>query len=50
MSYDLVVDEIAPSLKWATALVSKTERSNDNNHYAPAQQPQEPEVTVEDPF
>ena len=49
-SFDLVVDEIAPSLKWATALVSKTERSNDNSGYTPAPQPQEPEVTTEDPF
>lgn len=49
-SYDLVVDEIAPSLKWATALVSKTERGNDNSSYVPAAQPQAFEVTTEEPF
>lgn len=35
-AYDFVVDEIGPSLKWATAEVAKTERTTPSNQPRPA--------------
>lgn len=49
-SFDLVIDELAPSLKWATALVSKTERAGDSRPTQNTQVSAEPEVVDEDPF
>jgi single-strand DNA-binding protein len=49
-SYDFVIDEIAPSLKWATALVSKTERQGDTPTASRTAMVNEPEVVNEDPF
>lgn len=46
-SYDLVVDEIAPSLRWATALVAKKAGSNTS---APTSQVPAPDLVEEDPF
>jgi single-strand DNA-binding protein len=48
-SYDLVVDEIAPSLRWATATVTKTVKSDGSPK--PAAQASAPaEYIEEDPF
>lgn len=46
-SYDLVVDEIAPSLRWATALVAKKASSNTS---VPTSQVPAPDLVEEDPF
>jgi len=46
-SYDLVVDEIAPSLRWATALVAKKASGNSS---APTSQAPAPDLVEEDPF
>ena len=48
-SYDLVVDEIAPSLRWATATVTKTAKSDGFSKPA-AQAPAPAEYIEEDPF
>ena len=48
-SYDLVVDEIAPSLRWATATVTKTAKSDGFSKPA-AQAPAPVEYIEEDPF
>lgn len=48
-SYDLVVDEIAPSLKWATVAITKTAKNDNAPAYAPAADPA-PEYTTEEPF
>ena len=48
-SYDLVVDEIAPSLRWATATVTKTAKS-DGSPKPAAQAPAPAEYIEEDPF
>lgn len=48
-SYDLVVDEIAPSLRWATATVTKIVKS-DGSPKPAAQAPAPVEYIEEDPF
>ena len=48
-SYDLVVDEIAPSLRWATATVTKIAKS-DGSPKPAAQAPAPAEYIEEDPF
>lgn len=48
-SYDLVVDEIAPSLRWATALVAKSTKSDSSPKPASAA-PAATEYIDEDPF
>lgn len=48
-SYDLVVDEIAPSLRWATALVAKSNKS-DGPSKVSASVPAPAEYIDEDPF
>lgn len=51
---EIVADDVAPSLRWATATVSKTER-RDGNYSAPTGQPAKPKTApkhdyTEDPF
>jgi single-strand DNA-binding protein len=48
-SYDLVVDEIAPSLRWATAIVAKQAKGDGVAKSAPTT-PAAPEYVEEDPF
>lgn len=48
-SYDLVVDEIAPSLRWATAIVAKSIKSDGSPKPASAA-PAPTEYVDEDPF
>lgn len=48
-SYDLVVDEIAPSLRWASALVTKSVKS-DGTPKAAAPAPADAYMPDEDPF
>lgn len=48
-SYDLVADEIAPSLRWATALVAKKAKS-DGSPSSAAPAPAPAEYIEEDPF
>lgn len=59
VSVDLVADEIGPSLRWATAQISRTERSDNggggsNGASAPQAAPKAPQaqapVYSEDPF
>ena len=50
-SHELVIEEIAPSLKWATTVVTKTAKSGDINSsssYAPPAT--EPTYVEEEPF
>jgi single-strand DNA-binding protein len=48
-SYDLVVDEIAPSLRWATASITKQAKGDNFSKPAPSAAPA-PEYIEEDPF
>jgi len=48
-SYDLVVDEIAPSLRWATVAITKQAKSGESPKPAPATQAPS-QYTEEDPF
>jgi single-strand DNA-binding protein len=51
ISYDLVIDEIAPSLKWATVTITKTAKSAESSPTASytADAPT-PSYTEEEPF
>lgn len=51
---EIVADDVAPSLRWATATVTKTER-RDGNYSAPSGAPAKPKMApkhdyTEDPF
>jgi single-strand DNA-binding protein len=51
-AFEIVADEIAPSLRWATAQVTRTPRADDGGSYAPrpsAPRPTEP-IYDEEPF
>lgn len=48
-SYDLVIDEIAPSLRWATAAVTKT-KGDVSSSSQPATVPANDYTADEDPF
>jgi single-strand DNA-binding protein len=48
---DLIVDEIGPSMRWATCEIAKTERTTgDGGYQANANRPPEPIYTEEEPF
>lgn len=50
-SHDLVIDEIAPSLKWATAVVTKTAKSSDSTPVPSYSTPaNDPVYSEEEPF
>lgn len=49
-AYDIVVDDIAPSLRFATAAVTKTAKSGDAPSPRPAPAPEAPAYEDEAPF
>jgi single-strand DNA-binding protein len=48
--WEVIADEVGPSLRWATAVVSKTERSTTGATSRPSAQPAPSYADMEEPF
>jgi len=46
---EIVADDVGPALKWATAAVTRNERSDSNSYHTPAAAPVAPAAAAYDP-